>query len=98
MFGFNGFELLPSRLAPPPWSRVEGKHAENFRGMLSDSGSILRGVHSFKMPFALMLSPGWPAVSCPPGLGFRGFQVEGIGFKVSGVGLVLSGLGFRVQG
>ena len=27
--------------------------------MLPDSGSILRGVHFWEVPFALMLSPVW---------------------------------------
>ena len=43
----------------PPWSRGEGKCLVNFRGMLPDSGSILRGVHFWEVLFALMLSPGW---------------------------------------
>ena len=43
----------------PPWSRVEGKTKVNFQGILPDSGSIRRGVHFWKVPFALMLSPGW---------------------------------------
>jgi len=43
----------------PPWNRVEGKGSVNFRGMLPDSGSVLRGVPLWEVPFALMLSPGW---------------------------------------
>ena len=42
----------------PPWSRVEGKYVVNFQGMLSDSGSIVRGVHFWEEPFALISSPG----------------------------------------
>ena len=42
----------------PPWSRVEGNCLVNFRAMLPGAGSILRGVHFWEMPFALMLSPG----------------------------------------
>ena len=36
-----------------------GKYLVNSRGMLPDSGSILRGVHFWEVPFACMLSPGW---------------------------------------
>ena len=52
---------LPASCAqlPPLWSRVEGKYSVNFQGILSDSGSILRGVQFWDVPFDLMLSPGW---------------------------------------
>ena len=52
-----------SRASPPgastlPWSRVEGKYLAKCQGMLPNSGIILRGVHFWEVPFALMLSPG----------------------------------------
>ena len=43
----------------PPWSRIECKYMFNFREMLHTSGSILRDVHFWKLPFALMFSPRW---------------------------------------
>ena len=51
----------------PPCSRLEGKYFVNFRGMLPDSGSILRGVHFRKVPFAPKLSSRWSggADGCP---------------------------------
>ena len=47
---------------PPPWSRSDGKKCVNFQGMLPGSGSILKGVHFWEVPFALMLSSGWSAL------------------------------------
>ena len=40
-------------------SRVEGTYVAIFKGMLPGSGSILRNVHFWEVPFALMLSLGW---------------------------------------
>ena len=58
------------RYSNPPWSRFEGKYLVNFQGMLPDSGSMLRGINFWEVPFALMLSPGWGEVErkseCPP--------------------------------
>jgi len=45
--------------AVPLWSRVEGKYLVNPQEMLPDSGSILRGVYFWEVPFAIMLSSGW---------------------------------------
>ena len=61
------------RNVTPPWSRVEGKCSVNFQEMLPDAGSILRGVHFWGLPFALMLSPG----KCLTG--FMGRRCEGRG-------------------
>ena len=47
--------------AVPLLSQVEGKYLVNFQGVLPDSSSILRGVHFWEGPFALMVSPGWLA-------------------------------------
>ena len=46
-------------LHTPPWSRFEGKYLVGVQGMLPDAGSILRGVHFWEVPFALIMSPGW---------------------------------------
>ena len=55
----NGSKPRPVSGLDPPWSRVEGKYLVNFQGMLPDAGGILRGIHFWEVPFALMLSPGW---------------------------------------